>query len=138
MSRYIVAMSTGGKTICGLQVHIKNHRIRLGVGKQEEQCDSFKIVTTFFINTGCYTKKTFTQVYHCDLSSKCLTCPQLMQLSRRVTGSCVNECTHAWFSTLCEASSQHFPFDRTCLPWPPLLRLSINKGGFCRSQTHHL
>lgn len=75
---------------------------------------------------------------HCDLSSKCLTCSQLMQLSRRVTGSCVNECTHAWFSMLCKASSQHFPSDRTCLPWPPLLRLSVNKGSFCWSQSHHL
>lgn len=122
----------------GLNCTLKTHRIWLRVSKYKQQCSSFNILTAFFTNTECYTRKTFTQVDHCDLSSKCLTCSQLMQLSRRVTGSCVNKCTHAWFSTLCEASSQHFPSDRTCLPWPPLLRLSVNRGGFCWSQTHHL
>lgn len=122
----------------GFSCTLKNPPIWLRLSKYEQQCCSFNILTAFFINTECSTKKTFTEADHCDLSSKCLTCSQLMQLSRRVTGSCVNECTHAWFSMLCEASSQHFPSDRTCLPWPPLLRLSVNKGGFCWSQTHHL
>lgn len=133
VSQYVVVM-----TDLGFSCTLKTHRIWLCVSKYEKQFSSFNIFTKFFMNTERYTRKTFTQVDHCDLSSKCLTCSQLMQLSRRVTGSCVNECTHAWFSTLCKESSQHFPSDRTCLPWPPLLRLSVNKGGFCWSQTHHL
>lgn len=132
MSQNVVAMSTGGKkTISGLRLHIKNHIIQLRVSKI---CLTMQLLQYFDHiphNAGRCTKTTFIQVYHCDLGSKYLTCSQLMQLSRRVTGSCVNECTHAWFSTLCEASSQHFPSDRTCLPWPPLPRLTVNKGGFC-------